>query len=91
MRAQRLTLKQLDRRLSPWRSVRRVFAPKLGWVKLIRKSLGLTTVQLGKRLSVHRSRISMIEKAELEGAITLDTLKEVAEALNCDLIYAFFK
>jgi predicted DNA-binding mobile mystery protein A len=87
MRQQQLILKQLERRFKAWELVRQSPAPKIGWVRLIRKGLGITT-QLAKRLKVHRSRVIKIEQAELGGAITLHTLKGIAEVLDCDLVYA---
>lgn len=35
------------------------------------------------------SRVTTIEKAEAPGAITLKTLRETAEALDCQFVYAF--
>jgi predicted DNA-binding mobile mystery protein A len=34
------------------------------------------------------SRIPAIEKAEVHGGVTLKTLREAAEALDCTLVYA---
>ena len=88
MKKQQLILKQLERRLKAWQLARQSGVPKIGWVRLIRKGLGITTAQLAKRLNVHRSRVIRIEQAELGGAITLHTLKGIAEVLDCDLVYA---
>lgn len=40
-------------------------------------------------MGVAPSRVTTIEKAETTGAITLKTLRETAEALDCQLVYAF--
>lgn len=48
----------------------------------------MTTAQLGKRISVGQSRAFDIEKAELSGRITLDSLERAAHALDCCLVYA---
>lgn len=90
MNRRQLILKQLERQLELWRQVGKpLFQPKIGWIKTIRQGLGMTANQLAKRLSVHRTRVVKIERAELEGALTLRTLREAAESLNCDLIYGF--
>jgi predicted DNA-binding mobile mystery protein A len=84
----KLARKSLDRKLTPLRE-ERLAPPPRGWTKAIRESLGMTTRQLAERMSVAPSRVSTIEKAETTGAITLKTLRETAEAMNCELVYAF--
>ena len=49
----------------------------------------MTVRQLAARMNASPSRIPAIEKAELTGAITLKSLREAAEALDCTLAYAF--
>lgn len=83
-----LARKSLDKRLSPLRETP-ILMPPRGWAKAIRESLGMTTRQLAARIGVAPSRVSTIEKAEMTGAITLETLRKTAAALNCQLIYAF--
>ena len=63
--------------------------PKQGWVRTIRKALGMTIRQLAKRLGVDPSRVVKIETSETEGAVTLRTLQSVAEAFDCTLVYSF--
>jgi len=84
----KLARKSLDRRLSPLRDARIVTPPR-GWTKAIRESLGMTTRQLAQRMGVAPSRVSTIEKAETTGATTLRTLRATADALDCQLVYAF--
>ena len=88
MRTKLLALKQLDRQLTPWSQAKIYFQPRNSWISCIRKALGMTSVQLAKRLGVARSRITKIQQAELANSLTLHTLKETANALNCDLVYA---
>lgn len=88
MKTELLVLKQLDRQLRPWLQIRTRFQPRQGWVSCIRKALGITFPQLAKRLGVARSRAARIQEAEMNGALTLHTLKETANALDCDLVYA---
>lgn len=88
MKKQLLAIQQLDRQLTAWNQERDWFKPREGWVRTIRKTLGMTAKQLAKRLNVNRSRVVKVEHAELEGALTIRTLQEVAEALNCKLVYA---
>ncbi len=89
MKTKLLALKQLDRQLASWSAAKRYFQPRKGWVVCIRKALGMTLPQLASRLRVTRSRVIKIQQAELSDSLTLHTLREVANALNCDLVYAF--
>jgi predicted DNA-binding mobile mystery protein A len=79
--------KQLDKRLKVLRNSSFARPPR-GWVKAIREALGMTTGQLARRIGVSQSRAVDIEKAELTGSITLDSLGRAARALDCELVYA---
>jgi predicted DNA-binding mobile mystery protein A len=57
------------------------------WVRTIRDALGMSTVELARRMGVTRSRVSQIERAEIDGTIHLSTLERAAEALNCRVVY----
>ena len=89
MRAQdRATARrQLDKRLNTLRSSSFARPPR-GWVKAIREALGMTTRQLAQRIGVVQSRAVDIEKAEVSGSITLESLERAAHALDCELVYA---
>lgn len=89
MRAQdRATARrQLDKRLNTVRSSS-IERPPRGWVKAIREALGMTTRQLAQRIGVVQSRAVDIEKAEVTGSITLESLERAARALDCELVYA---
>jgi len=48
----------------------------------------MTTAQLAKRLGVKQPSVVALEQSEAKGAIELATLRRVAEALDCTLVYA---
>ena len=79
--------RQLDKRLSQVPCADVFARPPRGWIKAIREALGMTTKQLAQRLGVVQSRIVAIEKAEVSGSITLDSLERAAHALDCRLVY----
>lgn len=54
----------------------------------MREALNMSAEQLANRLGVTRARVVKIESAEIQDAITLRTLCETAEALDCELVYA---
>lgn len=47
----------------------------------------MTTRQFAQRIGVVQSRAVDIEKAEISGSITLDSLTRAANALDCELVY----
>jgi predicted DNA-binding mobile mystery protein A len=48
----------------------------------------MTGAQLGTRLGATRQNVDKLEKAEASGAIQLQTLRKVAEALDMEFVYA---
>ena len=84
-----VTLKQLDQQLLPLKEHGALLIPKQGWVRTIRKALGMTIKQLAKRLQVTPSRVVKIEMSEHDGAVTLHTMQTVAEAMDCVFVYQF--
>ncbi len=80
--------KSLDKRLNSLRNSDSLARPPKGWVRAIREALGMTTAQLGKRIGVTQSRAFDIEKSEVSGKITLESLERAAHALDCRLVYA---
>ena len=83
-----LQLHQTDELLSPWQPLRSLARPSGGWVQAIRDALGMSAAALARRIHVSTAAISNFEKAEAEDAITLASLRKLADALDCDLRYA---
>jgi len=84
----RLMRSQLTKQLRIAQEARRKSPrPRGGWMRSVRESLRMTGVQLGKRLGVSRQRVAQIEKDELLGNVTLKTLSQVAEAMDCSFVY----
>src|ERR1017187_6910271 len=78
----------LDGRFKEFGAVRRYTAPVRGWTKAVREALGMTTAQLAKRLGGKQPSVVAIEQSEAKGTIELATLRRVAAALDCTLVYA---
>ena len=79
---------QLDKRFCQIGPVSRFNVPVRGWVKAIRAGLGMSSEQLAKRLGVKQPSVVAMEQSEAKGTIELATLRRVAEALDCTLVYA---
>ena len=80
-----LKIKQLDKKVSDLSEFK---IPEKGWINTIRKTLGLTFAQLGKRINTTPQVIKKFEQNEFEGKITLNTLKKIASSVDCRLVYA---
>jgi predicted DNA-binding mobile mystery protein A len=78
----------LDQRFKALGPVGRYSPPLRGWIKATREALGMTTAQLAKRLGVKQPSVVALEQSEAKGTIELTTLRRVAEALECTLVYA---
>jgi predicted DNA-binding mobile mystery protein A len=63
--------------------------PAEGWIRTMRKALGMSGAQLARRMSVTRARIAQSERAELAGGISLKSMQVAAEAMGCRFVYAF--
>jgi predicted DNA-binding mobile mystery protein A len=84
----RLLIEQLDNKLQPFSESRKVLVPQRGWINAIRSSLNMTMAQLGSKLNITRQGVKKIEESEASGTITLNSLKNVANAMDLKLVYA---
>ena len=80
--------KRLDEKIAGIRPVERYTVPNKGWIRAIRDAIGMTGPQLGKRLGLTPQAVMSLEKSEATGSIQLRSLRRVAEAMNCELVYA---
>jgi len=80
--------RQLDATLTKLSEVRNVQPPAKGWIRAVRDALGMSGKQLAGRLRVSQPRVFKLEQDEPSGALTLKTMRQVAEALDCVFVYA---
>ena len=88
MNVKELRLAQMDAVLQDAASHPLPPRPPAGWLRAIREALGMTSAVLAARLEITASGVRKLEQAEATDAITLGTLRRVAEALDCELQYA---
>jgi len=81
----------LERRLAPWRALKpsSTAPPAGGWVRAIRDVLGMSAAELATRMGVTQVAVTKLEASERAGGARLATLTRAANALGCDLVYAF--
>lgn len=85
---QAVARKQIMAKISQAMRVTVPTPPKKGWIRTIREALGMSGAQFGERLQLSRNQISILERKEVAGTITLNQLQELAEGLNADFVYA---
>ncbi|MFG1280313.1 mobile mystery protein A [Xanthobacter autotrophicus] len=78
----------LDQQLRPLQKMEPLIRPERGWIRAIRESIGMTTGQFAKRLGVAQPRVAALERAEANEVVTLKSLRQAAEALDCVFVYA---
>jgi len=78
----------IEKKIIPWKKLRVEKRPARGWLKAIRGALGINTRQLAKRCGVQHSSILRIEKNETQDTVSIESLKKMASAMNCQLVYA---
>ena len=84
----KLLIEQLDHKLRPYTESKEVLIPERGWTHTIRTTLNMTMAQLGNKLNITRQGVKRIEDSEANGTITLNLLKDVADAMDLKLVYA---
>jgi predicted DNA-binding mobile mystery protein A len=83
-----LRLQQLQRVLTPFLAAQSTPRPSKGWIRAMREATGITVREMAKRLHKAPSVAARLEGSEAEYRITLGKLREAADALGCQLVYA---
>ena len=84
-----LVIEQLDRKIKKIAPAATVIIPPNGWINAIRTAIRMSLQQLGNKLKITPQSVKEIEQREANGSLTLNALKEVAEALDMKLVYGF--
>ena len=83
-----LRIQQTEDVVSRFREIIDIERPRRGWIRAIQEALGVTNVQLAKRLKLKPQTIEDMQHNEVSGTIKLQTLRKLAEALGCRVMYA---
>ena len=63
--------------------------PRMGWTRMVREALAMPAAVLAERLGVADTTVLRLEESERLGTAQLNTLRRAADALDCELVYAF--
>lgn len=86
---EKLQCKQADDLVAPLQKEKLRFLAVPSWIAYVRHVLHMSNRQLAKRLGISQSATVTLEQREVEGHVTLASLRKVAHSLECDLVYAF--
>src|SRR5438132_6275400 len=81
-------IKQIDGALEPFAAAKDATRPQRGWLRAIREATGITLRQTATRLKKAPTLVAKLENSEAEYRITLASLRDAADALGCQLVYA---
>lgn len=85
----KLTIKNAQNRRNEILKALSYMKVRPGWIKYMRSVFGMTLKELAKLTSLSLPTVAQAEKRETQGKITIDTLNKIADAMDCDFVYAF--
>jgi predicted DNA-binding mobile mystery protein A len=88
MHTKTMLLRQLQTKMAAYQKATPITRPASGWIRAIREALGMTLAQLARKLGVSKQNVQMLEKRERDYSITLQSLQQVAQAMDMQLVYA---
>jgi len=83
-----LIRQQLGKKLQSFAALKDSPPPVRGWIRAIRDALGMTGEQLARRIGVQKQRVAALEKGEVEGTATINSMRKAAAAMDCVFVYA---
>jgi predicted DNA-binding mobile mystery protein A len=86
---QQLIIQQTDQKLAVFIPLRSTVIPSKGWINTVRTSLKMSLRQVGSRLKISSQSVKEIEEREAAGTITLNSLRDAANAMDLQLVYGF--
>lgn len=82
-----LRMSQFKDQMRKIQGLKGTIRPSSGWIRTIRELYGMSLSFVAKKAGVVQSRVSTVEAYEPEDRLTIGTLRQFANALNCDLVY----
>ncbi len=83
-----LRTKQLEKALEVFAATTNSSRPQKGWLRAIREATGISLREMATRLKKTPTLAAKLEKSEAQYRITLASLRDAADALGCQLVYA---
>ena len=89
MNINKLQIEHLETKIKVFSPITKVDTPPTGWIKAIRLALGMSLQQLANRISITKQSVQEMEQREMDGSISLKSLRDTAKALDMELVYGF--
>jgi predicted DNA-binding mobile mystery protein A len=86
---QKTIRRQVSKKMTEVNKLRKLVKGVSSWSVYIRGALGMSVTQLAARLKCSQSSVSELEKRERDGNITIQKLKDLAQAMECEFVYTF--
>lgn len=83
-----LGVRQLDEALKPFGPLKQRPPPRQGWARTLREALGMSLRQLADRAGLSTTAVRSVEINEARRKVQLRSLEALADAMDCDLVYA---
>jgi len=83
-----LRVTQLERALERFSAAKNSPRPQKGWLRAVREATNISLREMAARLKKTATLAAKLEKSEAEYRITLASLRDAADALGCQLVYA---
>ena len=84
----KLRLQQLGQALSVYVPALQSVRPRHGWLSAIREAQGIPLRQIASALAVTPQAVQKLQVSEASESISLKRLRQAAEAMGCELVYA---
>jgi predicted DNA-binding mobile mystery protein A len=86
---QQLILEQIDKKLATLKVLKDTTVPSKGWIHTMRTGLQMSLRQLSAKIAIAPQSLKDMESREVAGTITLNTLRDIANAMDMQLVYGF--
>lgn len=87
-RPNKLAMKQIERRLKNLSSIAKDANVRTGWIAYMRQAMVMTLSNLAKASGLSPATVQQIEKRENVGKVTIETMRKIAAAMECEFVYA---
>jgi predicted DNA-binding mobile mystery protein A len=86
---QHLIIAQIDKKIRTLQALKDIAVPSKGWIHTMRTALQMSLRQLSTKIAIAPQSLKDMESREVAGTITLNTLRDVANAMDMQLVYGF--
>lgn len=84
----KLAMIQIEKRLRNLRGLVKDTRLRTGWIAYMRQAMCMTLSTLGKASGLAKATVQQIEKREGAGKVTIETMRKIAAAMDCEFVYA---